>query len=479
MSIDGESVIIELPSGSTKFRSTAIKPYYDDHVDLDNSSLSISITDPPFIASAPKSPNMSSPNDQPQPDDQFVVSDQESEPETSSDPSKRGRGRPRKYPAPAAYLSFVFSTAVDPAPAPVSLPAAAPKPDPVIHTALPQFAAFRQKEINGLIEKGVFQPVRTDDVSFGVRIFNFRFVDEIKHLDTDKAFEKSRLVVQAFNDQNKDLVLIQSSTIQRVSQRLIVCLIAVFPEMNLYLRDIIQAYVQSVTSLNRDFFVRPSVELIKHLGVDPDSILKVVKPLYGVPEAGNHWFAIYHAHHVNKLGMSQSIYDPCLLHTGMKTGTSPVLQISLKNDHSHTGMGIVGMQTDDILILVDLDFATAEEKAIVDVKIMTKPRDHLGSNSSLKFNGTIIERQENGTYLRQISQSDHLQLIRNVDIAIISSRDKIRLALISKEQYVTQRARSAYVASICQSKASFDLFLAAQSIEVSSENITTLNKRLQ
>jgi hypothetical protein len=51
--------------------------------------------------------------------------------------------------------------------------------------------------------------------------------------------------------------------------------------------------------------------------------------------------------------------------------------------------------------------------------------------------------------------------------------------LISKEQYVTQRARDAYVALICQSKASFDLFLAAQLIKVSSKNITTLNQRLQ
>jgi hypothetical protein len=281
-------VIIELPSDSTKFRSTTIKSYYDDHVDLDNPPLSISITDPPFIASAPKSPNMSSPNDQPQPDDQFVVSDQESEPETSSDPSKRGRGRPRKYPAPAAYLSFVFSTAVDPAPASISLPAVASKPDSIIHTALSQFAASRQKKINGLIEKDVFQSVRTDDVSPDVRIFNSRFVDEIKHFDIDKAFEKSRLVVQTFNDQNKNLVLTQSSTIQRVSQRLIVCLIVVFSKMNLYLRDITQTYVQSVTSLNRDFFVRSSVELIKHLDVDSNSILKIVKSLYDVLEADNH-----------------------------------------------------------------------------------------------------------------------------------------------------------------------------------------------
>ncbi len=279
--------------------------------------------------------------------------------------------------------------------------------------------------------------------------------------------------MQTFNDQNKNLILIQSSIIQRVNQRLIVCLIVVFSKMNLYLRNITQTYVQSITSLNRNFFVRSSVELIKHLDIDSDNILKMIKSLYDVLEVDNHWFVTYHAHHINKLDMTQSIYDSCLLHTDMKIDTSSL------HDHLHTNMSIVDMQIDDTLILIDLNFATAKKKAIIDVKIMTKSRDHLDSNSSLKFNDTIIERQENDIYFRQISQFDHLQLIQNVKIAIISFKDKVRLALISKEQYVTQRARRAYVASICQSKASFDLFLAVQSIEVSSEDITTLNKRLQ
>jgi hypothetical protein len=55
------------------------------------------------------------------------------------------------------------------------------------------------------------------EIPRGVRIFNSRFVDEIKNEGTDKAFEKSRLVVQAFNDTDKDLVLAQA---QRVSQRI-------------------------------------------------------------------------------------------------------------------------------------------------------------------------------------------------------------------------------------------------------------------
>ncbi len=182
----------------------------------------------------------------------------------------------------------MFSTTVDLAFASISLLAVAFKLDSIVHIALSQFAAFRQKEINDLIEKNVFQSVKTDDVSFDVRIFNSRFVNEIKHLDIDKAFEKSRLVMQTFNDQNKNLVLTQSLIIQRVSQRLIVCLIVVFSKMNLYLKDIIQTYVQFVTSLIRDFFVRSSVELIKHLDVDSNSILKIVKSLYDVLEVDNH-----------------------------------------------------------------------------------------------------------------------------------------------------------------------------------------------
>jgi hypothetical protein len=163
----------------------------------------------------------------------------------------------------------------------------------------------------------------------------------------------------------------------------------------------------------------------------------------------------------------------------MKIDISSDLQTDLKDSHLRTDMSIVDMQTNDILILIDSNFAVAKNEAIIDVKIMTKSRDNLESKFSLKFNDTIIERQENDIYLRQISQSDHLQLIKDVDIAIINSRDKIRLALISKKQYVAQRARDAYVVSICQFETSFDLSLAAQSIEISSENITILNKRLQ
>ena len=56
------------------------------------------------------------------------------------------------------------------------------------------------------------------------------------------------------------------------------------PQYNLYLQDISQAYVQSITYLNKKFFVRSYEEL----RLPSDAILKIIKPFYGVFEAENH-----------------------------------------------------------------------------------------------------------------------------------------------------------------------------------------------
>ncbi len=253
LNVNDELTIIKLSSDSTKFRSTMIKSYYDDNHDLENSS-SI-IIDSSITTFVSKSSIMSQSNDQ------LVVSiDQKSEFEIFSNSFKRDRDRFRKYLASIAYLSFAFNTTddLDLAFALIFVStsifafAVVFKLDSIVHIVLSQFAAFRQKKINDLIEKNVFRLISKNDLSFDVRIFNFRFVDKIKHFDIDKAYEKSRLVKLTFNDQNKNLILIQSFIIQRINQRLIVCLIVVFSKMNLYLKDIIQTYVQSITSLNRD-----------------------------------------------------------------------------------------------------------------------------------------------------------------------------------------------------------------------------------
>ncbi len=437
LSIQSESAIIELPNEPIKFRTISVKSYYqDDHAD-NSDELSLPPSVPSLIGSSIEPSIESSAEsitEHTNPTIDSIV---------PTGPVKRGRGRPRKYLASTA--NFIFNTTAE--------------------SVVSSFTVSRQKEIAGLLEKGVFISVNKGDVPADVRIFSSRFVDEIKHSGIEKAFEKSRLVVQAFNDQNKTLVLTQSLIIQRVSQRLIICLAATL-SMELYLRDIIQAYVQSRSTLNRDFYVQSFPELIKLMGVSSDCILKVVKPLYGVSEAGNHWFKTYHGHHTDKLGMIPFTYDSCLLYTPTSF---------------QTGLGIVGMQTDDTLILADQSFAAVEEEAVHSTKIMTKAREQLTSTNPLKFNGTRIERigPDGVIYFRQETHIQGIQLVNSTESTIITSaRGKIRAMLILRDQYIAQRARGAYLASICQPEASFDLSRAAQSIEITSDDIISLNKRL-
>lgn len=60
-----------------------------------------------------------------------------------------------------------------------------------------QFAESRRKEILGLLNKKVFEPVHRKEAE-GHHIFGCRFVDEIKNNGLDNAYEKSRLVVPSF-----------------------------------------------------------------------------------------------------------------------------------------------------------------------------------------------------------------------------------------------------------------------------------------
>jgi hypothetical protein len=287
-------------------------------------------------------------------------------------------------------------------------------------------------------------------------------VDEIKHPGTDKAYEKSRLVIQAYNDPRKNLILTQSPTVQRVSQRLILALAVTLKDNNnrtpsLYLRDISQAYIQSRTPLARDFYAKPPPEL----GLPPNTILKLVLPLYGVPEAGNHWFQTYHRYHREKLRMDQSTYDPCLLFT------------------KGNNIGIIGLQTDDTLLLADRSFAAEEERELQKVGFLTKEREELTATNPIKFNGGQLTMKGNSLTLTQGQHCQNLRPVSLETVDLTSARGVVRKQIPTKGQYVAQRARGAYVATVCQPEAAFDLSSAAQVTEPTNDDIRKLNKRLE
>jgi hypothetical protein len=74
------------------------------------------------------------------------------------------------------------------------------------------------------------------------------------------------------------------------------------------------------------------------------------------------------------------------------------------------------------------------------------PINKLNSTTPLLFNGCILSLNEDSIALRQKGQG------KKIDVINVNS---------PKQGYIEQRARGAYVASICQPKASFDLSVAA------------------
>lgn len=165
------------------------------------------------------------------------------------------------------------------------------------------------------------------------------------------------------------------------------------------------------------------------------------------------------------LSMMQSTYDPCLLYT---------------SDNSN-GFGIIGMQTDNTLILADEAFARSEEEQLIIANIMAKGREKLSSITPIKFNGGIIKQNPDGSiYLNQKKQCKNLRLIDlKTPLDLIGARRQIRKVITPKDQYVAQKIKNACVAIVFQPEASFDLFFAAQVINPKEGDAKLGNKRLK
>ena len=147
--------------------------------------------------------------------------------------------------------------------------------------------------------------------------------------------------------------------------------------------------------------------------------------------------------------------------------------------YSSGPFGIVRIQTDNTWILANNDFASKEDKAIKTAKIMTKDWEHLTSSQPLKFNRTQIKFDSERIVLIKKSYIGGILSVTNHDVDSTSSRGITRKKPSPKEQYLAQSAKGAYIASICQPEASFNLFRAAQTVKFLLDDIALLNKRLQ
>lgn len=428
--MEGHNVTVEMINGPVTFRSTHVRPYQRQE--------SIATLEPS------KDTTVTTPN-QHNPPQHISPSE---EPRCRADHKDQGTNQ-RKRPL-LFFLTYLSKKEENDLKLSLKLRA-----EGIITTPGPPFEASDKKEIDQLYERGVFEFVQydLDGIHKNIRLFKSQIVREVKG-KTDNPDEKSRLVIAGHSDVDKTHILTQSPTIQRVSQQLLIAIAACLHTSTvLELRDITQAYPQSQTVLQWYILAQLPSELKNKY--PQGTVLHVIKPLYGVAESGVHWFTTYQKHHIENLNMVSLTYNPCLM-------------VVNKNATNH-GFGMVGMQTNDTLIVASPDFSTKEQKEIEKAKFDTKEKQVLSSKSLLNFNGCIVTmKDEKAGYIciHQKSQGAKLKPIND------EADDQA-------QQFLEKRARGAYIASICQPEATYNLSVAAQAQQPTIDDISKLNTHFQ
>ena len=143
------------------------------------------------------------------------------------------------------------------------------------------FQEAKRKEMEGSLKRGTWKLILRDEVTQDANVMDGRFALAIKDADNDKPTYKARFVVQGHRDQDKDiLVHISSALRQNIENTRFGCSYVWFS----WSHDVSQAYLQSGSQLLRNVYVKPT----KELELTPNVLLKLLRPLYGLLDAGDY-----------------------------------------------------------------------------------------------------------------------------------------------------------------------------------------------
>lgn len=139
---------------------------------------------------------------------------------------------------------------------------------------------------------------------------------------------KARYVIGGHRDKLNDMMVHSSTTLQPQSIRLLWALAAIFG-FHTWTSDILQAYLQASEPLEREVSISNAAA---ELELSPDQCLKLLRPLYGLCDAGSLWYTTLDKHHRSNLAMSPFQTDPALYYS-VVNGVLKGMSASHVEDH--------------------------------------------------------------------------------------------------------------------------------------------------
>eukprot|EP00170_Pyropia_yezoensis_P002751 contig_11549_g2756 len=253
----------------------------------------------------------------------------------------------------------------------------------------------RRDEAVALLRRKVWARVKRKDLPNGANIMGGRFPHALKHVGTPKEKGQSPYVVQGNRDKAKPFVVHNLSTLRQRSTKIIVSTSAVLG-FRIFSRDVNQSYLQSKDKLSRPVYLDPRQEVRAILGVADDEVLQVLKPLYGLCDAGDYSSATMTAHIKDDLCMSSLTGDPALYY---------------KYGDGHAD-GLLGSYVDDMLLGGNENFQSLTESTLT--RFESKPREW----DDTEFLGVCVRTLSKPSRHFSLSQPEYVTLVHKMPLDV-------------------------------------------------------------
>ena len=251
-----------------------------------------------------------------------------------------------------------------------------------------------QLEITRLLNRKAFAFVNEKEIPPESNILGGRIILAIKNPNTPTERYKARFIVQGHKDREKEFLIHTSKTIRYKNIRLILTISAAM-NFEVWSQDVTQAYIQG-ENLSRTVYVRPTPDF----ELPENSLLKLLKPLYGLSESGDAWFQRYNGYLTKNLKLEQTDGD---------------MSCYYKREEEEELQGLLGVYVDDTLAAGSEKFKKLTDN--IEKHFESKPREYLpfqfaGINIKKKENGFIMEQQHYVSTISKLEKSSTFETFR-------------------------------------------------------------------